>query len=306
MPKSIPSPALAIVDRALSTLSPDPRNARKHSPEQIRALARSIEAVGFNVPVLVDRNLKILAGHGRVLAAKELGLAEVPTISLEHLSDAQARAFAIADNRLNELSSWDDQILAEHLRELSELTIELDIEATGFEIPEIDIRIASLEEAPEENADPADEMPEPGPAVSRPGDLWQLGRHRILCASALEEASYGQLLSGEHAAMVFTDPPYNVPVEGHVSGNGVTKHREFAMASGEMSKAEFVAFLTTTCQLLAAHSTPGSLHYLAMDWRHMGEILAAGEAVYGELKKIFAFGLRPMAAWARSTGPNTS
>ena len=293
-PVSVPLPNLAVVQRPLSALTPDPRNARRHSPDQIKALARSIEAVGFNVPVLVDRDLKVLAGHCRLLAAKELGLSEIPTISLEHLSDAQARAFAIADNRLGELSIWDDQILAEHLKELSEITIDFDIEAIGFEMPEIDIRIASLEEAPEEDADPADEIPEPGPAVTRPGDLWQLGRHRILCASALDEGSYTQLLGGERAAMVFTDPPYNVPIEGHVSGNGVTRHREFAMASGEMSRAEFVTFLTTTCQLLASHSEPGSLHYLAMDWRHMGELLSAGEAVFAELKNL--------CVWTKTNG----
>jgi DNA modification methylase len=277
--------------RPIAELKLDPANPRFHSRKQLRQIARSIEAFGFNVPVLVDARLKVIAGHGRILAAKELGMSEVPTIALEHLTDAQARAFMIADNRLCENSEWDDRLLAESLKQLAEVNLDFDIETTGFEIGEIDVRIESLNQ-PVPAEDPADRVPEPGPSVAKPGDLWILGRHRIYCGSALDESACNALLQGEQAAAIFTDPPYNVPIEGNVSGLGAVRHREFAMASGEMSEAEFTAFLKTTFERLAAHSRDGSLHYVCMDWRHLTEILAAGKASYTELKNV--------CIWAKS------
>jgi DNA modification methylase len=128
--------------------------------------------------------------------------------------------------------------------------------------------------------------PAEGPSVAKPGDLWLLGEHRILCGDSLDPRSYERLLGGERAAMVFTDPPYNVPIEGHVSGLGAVKHREFSMASGEMSEAQFTDFLTRLCKLAAQHSDDGSLHYVFMDWRHLAELLAAGKAAYSELKNL--------------------
>jgi DNA modification methylase len=122
--------------------------------------------------------------------------------------------------------------------------------------------------------------------VTRSGDLWLLGRHRVYCGSALDESAYQTLLADERAAMIFTDPPYNVPIAGNVSGLGAIRHREFVMASGELDAAQFTAFLTRACELLAAHSADGSLHYLCMDWRHMTELLAAGQAAYTELKHL--------------------
>jgi DNA modification methylase len=276
---------LAVTHRRIDELKLNPRNPRRHDRRQIRQVARSIEAFGFNVPVLVDRNDRIVAGHGRVQAATSIGMSEVPTIRLEHLTDAQAKAFTIADNRLTDTSTWDERLLAETLQELSIQELDFTIEATGFTVGEIDLRIEGLNE--EAEADPADaEVPAQGPPVSRPGDLWVLDRHRVLCGSALDAAAYPTLLQGEEAAMVFTDPPYNVPIGGHVSGLGAIRHREFAMASGEMTRQEFTAFLTEVATLLARHSAPGSLHYLCMDWRHLGELLAAGERVYDELKNI--------------------
>jgi DNA methylase len=238
------------------------------------------------VPILVDAQLKVIAGHGRVLACAELGLTEVPTVRLEHLSDAQARAFMIADNRLTENSEWDERLLAEQLKELSTLELDFSLEATGFEMGEIDLRIEGLTPEPERD-DPADVLPEvqTGPAVTRPGDLWLLGPHRVLCGSALEESAYTALMQGETAAMVFTDPPFNRRID-QVSGLGAIHHREFAMASGELSEAEFTAFLSRTCSLLARHSVEGSLHFICMDWRHMGELLAAGRETYTELKNL--------------------
>ncbi len=265
----------------------DLRNPRQHSPQQIRQIARSIEAFGFNVPVLVDANMKVIAGHGRVMACQQLGIEQLPTIRLEHLTEAQARAFMIADNRLTENSVWDDRLLAEQLKELSALDLDFSIEATGFEIGEIDLRIEGLT-TESDGEDPADALPvvRAERAISRAGDLWLLGRHRVYCGDALDEAAYATLMQGERAAMVITDPPYNVPIEGNVSGLGAVRHRNFAMASGEMDEAEFAAFLTRACSLLAKYSSDGSIHFIFMDWRHMSELLAAGRQVYTELKNL--------------------
>jgi hypothetical protein len=230
----------------------------------------------------------VIAGHGRVLACGQLGWTEVPTISLEHLSPEQARAFAIADNRLTETSSWDERLLGEALRDLAVLDLDFSLEATGFSTGEIDLRIEGLETAGSARPDRADEVPPspPGKAVSRLGDLWTLGRHRLLCGNALEPEAYRALLAGERAGVVFTDPPYNVPIGGHVCGLGSVQHREFAMASGEMSEAEFTAFLTRMMQRLVEHSVDGVIGFVCMDWRHMGELLAAGRNAGVELKNV--------------------
>jgi DNA modification methylase len=278
---------VAVVYRRIEELKLAPDNPRTHSRRQIRQIARSIEAFGFNVPVLIDGNLKVIAGHGRVLACRELGVDEIPTILLEHLSEAQARAFRIADNRLTENSVWDERLLAQQLLELSELDLDFSLETTGFEMGEIDLRIEGLAPlSPEE--DPADAISaiRSGPSISQPGDMWLLGRHRILCGNALDAADYSRLMEDERAHAVFSDPPYNVPIEGHVGGLGEIHHREFMMASGEMSKPEFTAFLISALSLFARFSVESSLHYICMDWRHLNELLAAGDAAYAELKNL--------------------
>jgi len=279
---------VAIIYRAISELRFDPNNPRLHSPEQIRQIANSISAFGFNVPVLVDANLKVIAGHGRILACQLLGWTEVPTIRLEHLSETQAKAFMIADNRLTEVAIWDDRLLAEQLQELSVLDLDFGLEVTGFEMGEIDLRIEGLKSEAGDEEDPADALAcvQGGPRVSGPGSLWLLGRHRILCASAQDEAAYALLMQRERAAMVFTDPPYNVPIEGNVSGLGSIHHRDFQMAVGEMNETEFTTFLSRACELFARYSIDGSLHFIFMDWRHLGELLTAGREVYGELKNV--------------------
>src|SRR5712692_9248422 len=187
--------SVGVVYRPLHELKLDPNNPRVHSPRQVRQIARSLEAFGFNVPVLVDTNLTVLAGHGRIRACQLLGWNRVPTIQLEHLSEAQARAFMIADNWLSENSTWDDRLLAEQLKQLSELELDFDLEASGFEMGEIDLRIEGLSAEPEED-DPADAQPESSSSspVTRPGDLWLLDAHRVYCASALEESSYAALM----------------------------------------------------------------------------------------------------------------
>lgn len=276
---------VAIIYRSIHELKLDPKNPRTHSSRQLRQIARSIETFGFVVPVLIDSGLNVIAGHGRILAARQLGWSEVPTIRLEHLTDAQVKALRIADNRLGEISLWDDRLLAEQLKELSELDVDFELEATGFEMAEIDLRIEGLSDGGTDD-DQADQLPSnpSGPVVTRPGDLWLLGAHRVYCDSALEAAAYATLMQGQNAAMVFTDPPFNVRIAGNVSGLGFVTHREFLMASGEMSESEFTEFLTRACSLLADNSFSGALHFICMDWRHMSELLVAGRQAYTELK----------------------
>jgi DNA modification methylase len=279
---------MSIEYRPIEELKPDPANPRLHSRKQIRQIAKSIETFGFNVPVLVDAELNVIAGHGRILAASALGMAQLPIVCLDHLTPAQIRAFMIADNRLTENANWDDRLLAEQLRDLSLSGLDFDIEVTGFEMGEIDLRIASLEETPAAGCDPADILPEgsAGPPVSKLGDLWLLGPHRVLCGNALDPDAFTTLMGAERAATVFSDAPYNLQIDGYASGLGAVHHRPFPMASGEMSKAEFTAFLGQALRNLAAFSADGSLHYICMDWRHLDELLAAGREAYGELKNV--------------------
>jgi DNA modification methylase len=282
------APRIEVAYRRISELKLNPHNPRIHTGKQIRQIASSIEKFSFNVPVLIDAQDTLIAGEGRVLACQLLGWTEVPTFLLDHLSEPQARAFTIADNRLSETSQWNDELLAQQLKELSELNLDFSLETTGFDMAEIDLRIEGLKSEAEAEEDPADAPAsvQVGPRVSRPSSLWLLGRHRVLCASALDGAAYKLLMQHERAAMGFSDPPYNVEIEGNVSGLGSIHHRDFMMASGEMNETEFTAFLTCACTLLARYSLPGSLHYLFMDWRHLPELLAAGREVYGELMNL--------------------
>lgn len=287
---------IQVVYRHLNTLKPHPTNPRIHTTRQVKQIAASMHAFGNIVPVLIDSHYNIIAGHGRVLAAKQLGKHEVPTICLEHLTEAQAKAFMVADNRLTEISTWDDKLLGETLHNLAAMELDFSLEVTGFTIGEIDIRIEGLNNVPGNPPDPADVVPIPStsPPVSALGDLWILGKHRLYCGSALENQSFHLLMEGKCASMIFTDPPYNVPISGHVSGLGAIKHREFAMASGEMSEAEFTSFLTRICSLMARHSVNGSIHFICMDWRHARELLEAGNLAYTGLKNI--------CVWAKDNG----
>jgi DNA modification methylase len=275
----------------ISALKPDPRNPKQHSARQIKQIAQSIKTFGNLVPVLIDRENKILGGHGRVLAAQRLGRTEVPVIRIEHLTPEEARAFSVADNRLTELSTWDERLLSDIFRELSAVDLNFSLEVTGFSMAEIDLRIEPSSVSTESGPDPADELPDPAgePPVTRPGDLWRAGRHLVRCGDALDPASYETLMPGSRADVVFTDPPYNLPIGGHVSGKGRVCHREFAMASGEMSAAQFTEFLKKVLRLLVRHSAPGSLHYICMDWRHLLELLTAALGVYLELKNLCAW-----------------
>jgi DNA modification methylase len=262
----------------LSDIRPDPSNPRLHGKRHIRQIARSIEAFGFNAPILIDDQNQIVAGHGRHAAAVLLGLSAVPAICLGHLSPEQRRAYMVADNRLGDLSKWDGKTLAGIMLELAEADLSFDIEAAGFSVGEIDLMVAAAEDA----SDTDDALPDPGPIISQLGDVWELGEHLVVAGNALHEASYSAHMDGVEADVVFSDPPFNVPIQGHVSGLGKIQHREFAQAVGEMSEEEFIRFLTTALALARRFSRDGSLHYWAMDWRHQYELSVAARSVYDE------------------------
>lgn len=275
-----------IIKRLVTDLKPDPNNARVHSARQIKLLTKSIISFGFTVPVLIDAQDQVLGGHARILACQKLGILEVPTISLGHLTSVQAKAYKIADNRLAELATWNDDLIDEQLKFLSSVNLDFDVESTGFSIGEIDLKIEALNTV-DAKVDPADTpITITGPAVSQIGDIWKLSQHRLHCANSLEELSYKTLMAGNLAAIVFCDAPYNVKINGHVGGKGAIKHLEFAMASGEMTVEEFTSFLTIAFGLLSQYSKSGSIHYQCIDYRHLREILAAGDASYSELKSL--------------------
>jgi DNA modification methylase len=283
---------LLIACQRIDEIKHNPRNSRTHSKRQVRQIANSIKAFGFTNPVLLDRSNTVIAGHGRVAAAKLLGMPEVPTIRLENLSPDQVRAYVIADNRLAEKAGWDKSILAIELQNLLTIESDFDVTITGFEIPEIDLLLTATSDKP----DPDDdfEITEMSKAVTQPGDLWQLGRHRIICGNSIEQDSFSTLLGKKRAAVAFSDPPYNVEIDGNVSGNGVVRHREFKMASGEMNEFEFVSFLTSSLRLLARFSVNGSVHFVCMDWRHMSELLSAGREAYESLLNV--------CVWVKNNG----
>jgi len=268
----------------IDQLSPFANNPRTHNKKQIRQIADSLKAFGWTNPILADDDDIVVAGHGRLLAAEYLGMSEVPVIRLSGMTEAQKRAYVIADNRLAEKAGWDEELLAAEFEFLAEYDLDFDLELTGFETGEIDVLLGAGQDHPDE--EPV-ELPDPDqPPVSRLGDLWQIGSHQILCGNALDEKDWEKLLGDHKAQMVFTDPPYNVVIDGNVSGLGKVKHREFAMASGEMEKDEFIAFLSQAFALQKKFSTDGSIHYICMDWRHLVEVQSAAEGIYSELKNL--------------------
>jgi DNA modification methylase len=270
---------------AVRKLRPSKRNARTHPKKQIRQLANVIRQFGWTYPILVDEDFEIICGHARWEAAKELGLTNVPILVMRGLSDAEKLAFAIADNKIATNAGWDRSLLSSQLGELASLLPEynLDLQITGFEPAEIDGLLADLGNF---EHDPADELNEiADTAVSRQGDLWQPGSHRLLCGDACDVSHLAKLMGRERAAMVFADPPYNVQISATV-GRGKIKHREFAVASGELSPSDFIDFLKSWMRLALKFSEHGSIHYVCMDWRHLGELHAAGEEIFGLLQNL--------------------
>lgn len=271
---------LMVVYRPTDSLVPDPRNARTHPKKQVAQITASIRAFGFTNPILADPQGRLIAGHGRLLAARGLELAEVPVIELAGLSDAQKRALRIADNKIALNAGWDMEILKLELGELAMPEIDIDLALTGFASGEIDV---ILKDSP----DPEDEVIPAVPKTPRTqaGDIWQLGEHRIGCGDG-RDLAFLRAVVGDDAAVdaAFLDPPYNVQVNGHVNARG--RHREFAMASGEMTTEEFRGFLSDTLGACAGVSRPGAVHFVCMDWRHMDDVSAAAGPIYDELLNI--------------------
>jgi DNA modification methylase len=263
------------------------RNSRTHSAKQVRQIANSIIAFGFTNPILVTEDGTLIAGEGRYKAAQLLGLAKVPVIVLTGLSPARRRALAIADNKIAENAGWDRERLAIEIPELTGLLdIEgLDVSILGFEAVEIDQLVTDFEENAVDPQDSIDTKWWKDCVVSKPGDLWVLGPHKLLCGDARSAADIARLMAHGRADMAFLDPPYNMRIGG-VVGRGRTKHSEFAMASGEMSSPDFVRFLSTVMDAAAAVSRVGAVHFTCMDWRHIGELLEAAKGVYGAVLNL--------------------
>jgi DNA modification methylase len=270
-------------------LRPYPGNARSHSRKQIKLIADSIKRFGFTNPLLVTDDFEVVAGHGRLQAAKLLGLTAVPVVALSSLSEADKKALIIADNRIAELATWDRDMLPVELQALLDLQFD-DIEVTGFSLGEIDTVLDEASEKKPEEPGPEDDLPAVVAApITRTGDLWTLGSHRLLCGDARSEADYARLLESETADLVLTDPPFNCRIDGNVSGLGKVRHSEFAMASGEMSEAEFTAFLSTFLNCAKAHSKDGAILFVFMDWRHLFELTCAGREQGLALKNLIVW-----------------
>ena len=283
-PPSLDNLRLSMAYRPIETVQPNPRDARVYGSTERRRIAKAVEKFGV-MPMFVTQQNVLLSGNVWLEAAHAVGFREVPVIVADHLSPAEAEAFMLAQVRLVERGEWDEQKLGELLRDLTVQGLDLDVTLTGFDVAEIDLKIAALDglsDAP----DPADEPAPAGPSVTRARDLWVLGGHRLYCGNSLERASYEALMGDERANIGVTDAPFNVPIAGHVSGQGAVVHREFAMASGEMTEAQFTAFLVSGLSFMAEFSVPGSLHYAAMDWRHMHEMIVAGRKAFDELVNL--------------------
>lgn len=271
---------LAVSYKPLGELRPDPRNARTHPKRQVEQIVQSIRTFGFTNPILSDPQGNLIAGHGRLRAAKEMGLEQVPVIELTGLSEAHKKALRLADNKITLNAGWDTEILKLELADLSIPEIDIDLSLTGFSAGEIDVVLA-------ESDDPDDEVIPPVPEHPRvqTGDIWQLGEHRVACGDGRDAAFLQRLVSeGEKVDCAFLDPPYNVKINGHANAKG--RHREFAMASGEMSENEFRTFLADTLGACAKVSRDGAVHFVCMDWRHMDDVTASVSDVYGALLNI--------------------
>lgn len=271
-----------------AALKPDPANPRRHSKAQILQIAHCMEQFGCVVPLGANDDNTLIFGHGRLLAALRLGLQEVPIIRLSHLSPSEISAFRIADNKLTENATWDERLLGEVFRDLSISDIDFNLEITGFSVSEIDLFIEGVSTTTTASADDVSALSEflNLQPVTKVGDLWLARHHRILCGDALLEGSFRTLMNGKRAHASFSDPPYNVEVQGHARGNGRSHYREFLMASGEMDDAQYTAFLRQDCSLIALNSVPGSIHFICADWRHIAHLLAAAKTSFTSCENL--------------------
>ncbi len=271
---------LAVVYKATASLIPDPRNARTHPKRQIEQIVASIEAFGFTNPILADPGGRLIAGHGRLLAAKQAGLAEVPVIELSGLTETQKKALRLADNKIALNAGWDVEILKLELADLSLPEFEIELGLTGFSTGEIDVVLS-------EKVDPAEEVIPAVPADPRArlGDIWQLGEHCVGCGDGRNLAFLQSVVGdGQRVDAAFLDPPYNVKINGHANAKG--RHREFAMASGEMTTDAFRVFLRETLSACERVSHGGAVHFVCMDWRHLDDVSVVGSEVYNALLNI--------------------
>ena len=275
---------LTVVYTPLDTLTEYPNNPRQHDTKQLIKIQNSIEKFGFINPILVDEHNEIIAGHARLAAARLAHLPQVPVIRLEHLSTAQKKAYRIADNKLAELGTWSVENLQLEFQELEKLDLDFSLGITGFDMGDIDLILEGKEAKADPKANNIPFIPD-NEVVTREGDIWILGEHRIICGNSLQKETLSQLMEDKKADMVFTDPPYNVKINGHVCGAGNVQHKEFKFASGEMTSEEFTQFLKTSFEMLCAFSKDGSLHYICMDWRHIKEIMTAAD-VYDQFKNL--------------------
>jgi DNA modification methylase len=277
----------------INSLKTSNRSLRRHGPAKQKKLEANIRQFGFIVPIVVNEHDRVLAGEARLAAARKLGLQTVPAVVVNHLTPAQTEAFRIADNRLVELSNWDEEALRDTFDTILEIDGDFELELTGFETAEIDGLFEIASTAPE--ADPDDETPErvSNPAVRR-GDLWLIGEHRLLCGDATSADDLALLLDGNQIDLVVTDPPYNVPVNGHVRGTGQVGHREFVLASGELSDDQFEELLSTFLKRSLSHLKQGGLVYSFMDWRSIELLLRCGREADLDLLNI--------AVWNKTNG----
>lgn len=236
----------------IETLIPYARNSRTHSDAQVAQIAGSIREFGFTNPVLIDEHDGIIAGHGRTIAARKLGMTEVPCIRLTHLSEAQRRAYIIADNKLALNAGWDEQMLALELKSLEEM--DFDLALTGFEGDELDALLSGLDDEDSESNDAIDEVPElPVEPITKPGDLWLLGKHRLLCGDSTSIDAVEILMDSNQADLLITDPPYNVAYEG---GTGLT------IMNDDMSNSDFRQFLRDVYASAHAVMRSGAVFYI--------------------------------------------
>lgn len=275
---------LAVVYIPLDTLAEYSNNPRQHDSKQIIKIQRSIESFGFINPILVDEKGQIIAGHARLKAAQLAHMEKVPVIRLGHLSEAQKRAYRIADNKLAELGTWSIELLQMEFKALDELKLDMPLTITGYDMGDVDLILEGKENKIDPKANNIPFIPD-NEIVSQEGDIWQLDKHRLICGNSLKKETLTALMEDKKADMVFTDPPYNVKINGHVCGAGNVQHQEFKFASGEMSSEEFTQFLQTAFERLCECSKDGSLHYICMDWRHIKEIIVAA-GVYEQFKNL--------------------
>ena len=262
---------LAVTYRATGSLKSDPRNARTHSKRQLQQIVASIRQFGFTNPVLIDPKGVLIAGHGRLLAAKSIGMAEVPTIELVGLNDAQKTALRLADNKIALGAGWDLDILKVELAEMASLDLDMDLTVTGFSTGELDVLLNRNEDSGDDVIPPLPDEPR-----TRPGDIWILGDHVVGCGDSRDRELLEKVVGNARVDAAFLDPHANV--QG--------RHREFALASGEMTDEAFRRFLTETLGAAASVSRDGAVHFVCMDWRHMNDVCAVGPTVYGDLLNL--------------------